>query len=160
MIRRPPRSTLFPYTTLFRSVPREGLPEVGGVVVPDAGQVQHLAVLLRAEPHDLLLARQVDAEEEAVIDPQLAVGERRDVAVEEPVRFVPAADLGVTDRRRAAEQAQLVEAHARGDPDREGARDYFQVELAPVACPDLVEAGVKGCDRAGEDVEPPRGALA
>src|SRR3712207_6879888 len=25
MIRRPPRSTLFPYTTLFRSVPIEGL---------------------------------------------------------------------------------------------------------------------------------------
>src|SRR5436853_3522401 len=24
MIRRPPRSTLFPYTTLFRSVPRSG----------------------------------------------------------------------------------------------------------------------------------------
>src|SRR5256885_15177672 len=24
MIRRPPRSTLFPYTTLFRSLPREG----------------------------------------------------------------------------------------------------------------------------------------
>src|SRR5258707_8128774 len=30
MIRRPPRSTLFPYTTLFRSHPRrpQGLPEV------------------------------------------------------------------------------------------------------------------------------------
>src|SRR2546429_4574704 len=26
MIRRPPRSTLFPYTTLFRSVPAEGGP--------------------------------------------------------------------------------------------------------------------------------------
>src|SRR5690348_17560929 len=25
MIRRPPRSTLFPYTTLFRSVPRSGI---------------------------------------------------------------------------------------------------------------------------------------
>src|SRR5205809_5313964 len=25
MIRRPPRSTLFPYTTLFRSHPREGI---------------------------------------------------------------------------------------------------------------------------------------
>src|SRR3989442_6231835 len=25
MIRRPPRSTLFPYTTLFRSIPRDGL---------------------------------------------------------------------------------------------------------------------------------------
>src|SRR2546421_3110566 len=27
MIRRPPRSTLFPYTTLFRSAPPDGLPE-------------------------------------------------------------------------------------------------------------------------------------
>src|SRR5438874_10546690 len=27
MIRRPPRSTLFPYTTLFRSVSRRNLPE-------------------------------------------------------------------------------------------------------------------------------------
>src|SRR3989442_9858625 len=27
MIRRPPRSTLFPYTTLFRSAPDEGLAE-------------------------------------------------------------------------------------------------------------------------------------
>src|SRR2546429_7141921 len=27
MIRRPPRSTLFPYTTLFRSVDRKALPE-------------------------------------------------------------------------------------------------------------------------------------
>src|SRR5438067_13942126 len=26
MIRRPPRSTLFPYTTLFRSIPAEGEP--------------------------------------------------------------------------------------------------------------------------------------
>src|SRR3712207_8922573 len=29
MIRRPPRSTLFPYTTLFRSQPVEILPAVG-----------------------------------------------------------------------------------------------------------------------------------
>src|SRR2546425_3309750 len=34
MIRRPPRSTLFPYTTLFRStwpVPRGGSPDMGNV---------------------------------------------------------------------------------------------------------------------------------
>src|SRR3712207_7871747 len=31
MIRRPPRSTLFPYTTLFRSVRREERPGVGEV---------------------------------------------------------------------------------------------------------------------------------
>src|SRR3712207_8695943 len=32
MIRRPPRSTLFPYTTLFRSTPRgsSSLPDAGG----------------------------------------------------------------------------------------------------------------------------------
>src|SRR3712207_7667463 len=30
MIRRPPRSTLFPYTTLFRSLPRLRPPEAGG----------------------------------------------------------------------------------------------------------------------------------
>src|SRR2546422_8649342 len=31
MIRRPPRSTLFPYTTLFRSI--------SGSLVPDAGEI-------------------------------------------------------------------------------------------------------------------------
>src|SRR5258708_24477553 len=30
MIRRPPRSTLFPYTTLFRSPPRRHVPPSGG----------------------------------------------------------------------------------------------------------------------------------
>src|SRR2546430_3586728 len=38
MIRRPPRSTLFPYTTLFRSM-SEGrvVPVPGGVLIRDAG---------------------------------------------------------------------------------------------------------------------------
>src|SRR2546430_17529036 len=35
MIRRPPRSTLFPYTTLFRSVLR-GSPELPAVIQPPA----------------------------------------------------------------------------------------------------------------------------
>src|SRR5256885_11353162 len=43
MIRRPPRSTLFPYTTLFRS----RRPAVGEVVTIDRGQ-HHVA-----EPHQL-----------------------------------------------------------------------------------------------------------
>src|SRR5258708_30896811 len=57
MIRRPPRSTLFPYTTLFRSDVnvhgdnvigrREGA--VGGLSVPEAGVDQD--VLRRLVPH-------------------------------------------------------------------------------------------------------------
>src|SRR5258706_7136161 len=50
MIRRPPRSTLFPYTTLFRSAPRlpyhRGDHVVAGVVSPagaPAGELPHAA---------------------------------------------------------------------------------------------------------------------
>src|SRR3989454_6308226 len=35
MIRRPPRSTLFPYTTLFRSLEAEALPAPGAAVLVD-----------------------------------------------------------------------------------------------------------------------------
>src|SRR3712207_6854709 len=38
MIRRPPRSTLFPYTTLFRSVDGEGRGAVRGVRPRDLGR--------------------------------------------------------------------------------------------------------------------------
>src|SRR5260370_15500158 len=41
MIRRPPRSTLFPYTTLFRSVPRiEQVVDAGVIVNPDRVRAQ------------------------------------------------------------------------------------------------------------------------
>src|SRR2546430_13420033 len=38
MIRRPPRSTLFPYTTLFRSEVMAELRKCAGVFMPEAGQ--------------------------------------------------------------------------------------------------------------------------
>src|SRR3712207_7559074 len=48
MIRRPPRSTLFPYTTLFRSVrPRRRLDAVGAVAEVDRVQVLGEDLLLR-----------------------------------------------------------------------------------------------------------------
>src|SRR3712207_7822574 len=43
MIRRPPRSTLFPYTTLFRSI-RAELPE-DGVLVNESTQVGYWSTL-------------------------------------------------------------------------------------------------------------------
>src|SRR5688572_31617997 len=56
MIRRPPRSTLFPYTTLFRSPHPKGLPSV-----PDRS-LWHLHSPLPPEP--LLHSRQTDRSEE------------------------------------------------------------------------------------------------
>src|SRR5438477_9892789 len=47
MIRRPPRSTLFPYTTLFRSLPCARVSLVAELVVVDP----HLPELARSEEH-------------------------------------------------------------------------------------------------------------
>src|SRR5256885_17003979 len=45
MIRRPPRSTLFPYTTLFRSPPAQHLRHLRELLEPD--EVREISVLLR-----------------------------------------------------------------------------------------------------------------
>src|SRR5690606_41056483 len=42
MIRRPPRSTLFPYTTLFRSVNKEDLENPNVTVLPHVGSWQRI----------------------------------------------------------------------------------------------------------------------
>src|SRR2546427_9538462 len=44
MIRRPPRSTLFPYTTLFRSRPSAGLPTTRILVTGGAGYIGSVLV--------------------------------------------------------------------------------------------------------------------
>src|SRR2546430_10558493 len=53
MIRRPPRSTLFPYTTLFRSLAALRLPVHGGFLMPFCGfeVTPHGDLLLRSEEH-------------------------------------------------------------------------------------------------------------
>src|SRR5438105_8504070 len=56
MIRRPPRSTLFPYTTLFRSV---GDPEVAVHGMPDLEDAR-LASPLRSEEHTSELQSRVE----------------------------------------------------------------------------------------------------
>src|SRR5260370_32617702 len=61
MIRRPPRSTLFPYTTLFRSVRRHG-PQPG----PEAG-ARHVAA--REQVVDHQLQRGAAARVQAQVEP-------------------------------------------------------------------------------------------
>src|SRR5258708_8261365 len=55
MIRRPPRSTLFPYTTLFRSlVFQAGTEASGGAIIDRLGQdpiVRNLLLAKRSEEH-------------------------------------------------------------------------------------------------------------
>src|SRR5437879_11178435 len=53
MIRRPPRSTLFPYTTLFRS-PEGGCDQLDHVEVEPLVDRHHLPQLLEGEGDDLL----------------------------------------------------------------------------------------------------------
>src|SRR3712207_8826088 len=60
MIRRPPRSTLFPYTTLFRSL---GAGQVGSQAVVDAGaERERLALALGGDVEALGLAVAVAGE--------------------------------------------------------------------------------------------------
>src|SRR2546430_13683975 len=61
MIRRPPRSTLFPYTTLFRSLDQRVRPQVQ-VEHPDVGP--DVAHLLLAQPLHLLEVVEVLRSEE------------------------------------------------------------------------------------------------
>src|SRR5256884_6153652 len=69
MIRRPPRSTLFPYTTLFRSPERRGVTEVarghhdpvGGLPAELLQQLQHDG-LLALEPERIHRIEEIDAQ--------------------------------------------------------------------------------------------------
>src|SRR5262245_63156046 len=53
MIRRPPRSTLFPYTTLFRSNSRAGICAEARLAAPSSAAVieESLIILVRSEEH-------------------------------------------------------------------------------------------------------------
>src|SRR2546428_5119898 len=54
MIRRPPRSPLFPYTTLFRSVAHAGHLDAPVAIVQEASGGQHAPAELRVEPEGIL----------------------------------------------------------------------------------------------------------
>src|SRR3712207_8160606 len=73
MIRRPPRSTLFPYTTLFRS----GLGDVGEVLLgeTDLGHAEALRALAE-QAQDKRLAMQRRQARHAEVDGDAIVAER------------------------------------------------------------------------------------
>src|SRR2546426_8396401 len=85
MIRRPPRSTLFPYTTLFRS--RQGWDVVGAVAaradVPDALLAAWLAVA-RSEEHTSELQSPCNLVCRLLLEKKNTSGDRPDGAVPGP----------------------------------------------------------------------------
>src|SRR5256885_2723221 len=70
MIRRPPRSTLFPYTTLFRSLPAAGI--VDGFAAPHAGGAVEIEESAAAGTRAML------DDEKAVEKDRLHGGQQRD----------------------------------------------------------------------------------
>ena len=75
------------------------------------------------------------------------------VEVEQRELGLEAAHVVVAEAGVPAGQPQLVEREPGLHLDREGAGHHLQVELPPVAGPDLVEAVVAVGDHPGEDVE-------
>src|SRR3712207_9521532 len=95
MIRRPPRSTLFPYTTLFRSLGRLRVEE-------------GLHLLLRVLP-DRLVQVQADALEEAAVPPLHAVAGDHQAALVQGLRLVvEGREVEVVERAHAL----ALRAHA------------------------------------------------
>src|SRR5207249_8784989 len=75
-VRRPPRSTLFPYTTLFRSFARDDLLSAGSRDLVQQGLVDALAGARRAaETVFTLLARRLDHEPGTGASPVLRLGD-------------------------------------------------------------------------------------
>src|SRR2546422_4854499 len=98
MIRRPPRSTLFPYTTLFRSL---GLLEADLADDPHRGDVRLLEQAGRGLRHVLLLRAEAELERVVAVgvlgpDPEDRAGPRLDDGHGEVVAVV-AEDLGHAD---------------------------------------------------------------
>src|SRR2546426_4434099 len=64
MIRRPPRSTLFPYTTLFRSVANHDVLHLVGAELADRVEIGHHVGVIKGEHHhgdaDALSARNIE----------------------------------------------------------------------------------------------------
>src|SRR3712207_7308111 len=77
MIRRPPRSTLFPYTTLFRSYPRELAvlrpdrgPDYGNLAVLALGNLQELSLDAPQTPAVRLLEEPRSEEHTSELQPR------------------------------------------------------------------------------------------
>src|ERR1035441_1703750 len=111
MIRRPPRSTLFPYTTLFRSPGALIRQQRARVLGPpgESGPVQRPAALRRGPREARQIARRQEHRREAAVR-----GQARD-ALAVPVLLARAASVDEPERRDVPRGAALVPQPDRDD---------------------------------------------
>src|SRR2546425_8183363 len=100
MIRRPPRSTLFPYTTLFRS--REA-PSLDRCRMAETEEPRVLVAVSRIDPHTLW---ETTGLPEAVLTVVMIMYAHRSVGTSRPIS------------RSAASTAPANQAERRGSPQR------------------------------------------
>src|SRR5574340_1239750 len=105
MIRRPPRSTLFPYTTLFRS-----LQGVDDLVDPQAGRAVAWVGLLLISLRDALVELLLLAFAQLLA----AALQLLDLDLQQGVRSLVAAHDGVARARPGEEKARVVGLAAHG----------------------------------------------
>src|SRR2546426_6378119 len=85
MIRRPPRSTLFPYTTLFRSHSRDGKTETKQL---DFRELEKMFNDLKAQKAQLTLARVAALKDANEVSAQLERSEEHTSELQSPCNLV------------------------------------------------------------------------
>src|SRR5256884_1274676 len=139
MIRRPPRSTLFPYTTLFRSV---------AGVVRDAPEAQPAGEVLLVELEVRVVPR-IAVRAAPDLERGLRVAEERDrrpaaAARRDPIRRVGRARLGPRHRRGGLVASRLERHEVAVEKDGIAGRDEVRVRhegLEPVPGEQFLDAG-------------------
>src|SRR2546427_10008582 len=146
MIRRPPRSTLFPYTTLFRSL--HGRRHDGDLLIDRDGlelSAGQLALEARVEESDALLQRRMGRHQRGEMRDSFAEVEVAGLfrtRSDQPGAAVEAADLlqrsrqpscvsGGLNARRVGEQLAFPANRGFDEPGEEHADRAAQVERAP-----------------------------
>src|SRR2546429_8917118 len=106
MIRRPPRSTLFPYTTLFRSL-TDRIEREARALLDEIEQAGGAARAVERGLFQQAIARSAYAQQKAVESGEAVVVGGNEYADDQPIPSVPAADYTAV---AAAERARTVKA--------------------------------------------------
>src|SRR5690625_5144334 len=125
MIRRPPRSTLFPYTTLFRSVF-----DVKGLKTLDPS-LRWGDGVIRGPLWEQLQPRQLEPVATEVTPTGQSRFSRLPVALSRPVQMQPGRET-VGGRRHAIEQEQCADLSAMTDAVRDHVHEHLPARHAAV----------------------------